>query len=132
MVAGKVTTRRLILSINKAGLKHYESDRYWSYHTPILQVAYNLGHRGIDLSIQPDVIGWRAGKSPQCGISTNYRENISEYGLSMLYINDEPICPSMIWFAERKRYEYKGLLLPYLGSDDEPLILPYGFEVMDD
>ena len=36
-----------------------------------------------------------------------------------------------MWFAGRAKVTVTGLLLPYQGSDGEPLVLPYGVDDMD-
>ena len=122
-------SRADIINANKSGLDN--PDSLWSYHTPVLQVAYELGTRGIDLSTAPDVAGYRYGAVPTHGLSHNYRDDHSERGLSLVAINGQPAVASEIWFCDRKRVRVNGLLLPYKGSDGEPLILPYCVEYLD-
>jgi hypothetical protein len=119
----KNLTRQKILAANEYGIKNPES--FVSYYTPTLQTAYNLGCSGIDLSSMPDVTGYRFGEAPECGLSTNYRDDVSERGLSLAAIGDDKPVGSTMFFAGRGRYEYSGILLPYEGSDGEPLILSY-------
>ena len=47
--------KEAILKANAAGLKHQNTGTYWSYYTPTLQIAYDCGQMGIDLSTCEDV-----------------------------------------------------------------------------
>jgi hypothetical protein len=38
---------------------------------------------------------------------------------------------SSIWFLEREKVKVEGLLLPFTGSDGEPLVIPYCVEDYD-
>lgn len=122
-------SRDLILKANKAGLKNPASLR--SYYTPVLQVAFELGQQGVDLSGQPTVSGWRYGNIPDSGLSYNYRDRKSERGLSLAQLDGEPEVGSSMWFTDRKKIRVTGLLLPYRGSDGEALVLPYGVDCND-
>ena len=121
----KKITREAILKANAAGLKHQNTGTYWSYYTPTLQIAYDCGQMGIDLSTCEDVTAWRHGDPPESYISTNYMDNKSERGLSCMAILGEREVGSAIFFRDRNKVTIKGLLLPYKGSDGEPLILCY-------
>jgi hypothetical protein len=88
------------------------------------------GQNGIDLSSAPTVSGWRYGENVT-GISHNYREDVSEYGLSLAALDGETACGSEVWFAERDIVRCQGVLLPKKGSDGEPLVLPIGGEDLD-
>lgn len=46
------TNRDIYLKVNKEGLDEFNSNKfnYWSYYTPLLQIAYDLGWQGVDLS----------------------------------------------------------------------------------
>ncbi|MDP2652050.1 MAG: hypothetical protein Q8O94_02850 [bacterium] len=123
-----VTSRQEILAANRVGLS---DTAFWSYWTPILNIALDLGREGVDLSSQPDFSGPRYGKAPALGVSTNYADNVSERGLSLSVDSGGEVVGSSIWFLGREKTEYTGLLLPYTGSDGEALILPYGFEIFD-
>lgn len=131
------TTAQHILTANAAGLRHGESGM-WSYYTHILQVAYNLGCRGIDLSKQPVVSGWRYGQIPDSGLSKNYRDDISERGLSLMEADGADtvadwVSAMYIVSGNRPVVHVTGVLLPYTGSDGEPLVLPVGtVEYLDD
>ena len=122
-------SRADILNANKAGLDN--PDSFWSYRTPVLQVAYELGTKGVDLSDAQDVTGYRYGAVPAHGLSHNYRDDRSERGLSLVAINGHKPVASVVWFCDRKRVRVSGLLLPYRGSDGEPLVLPYCVEYLD-
>jgi len=112
-----------ILEANKNGL----NNEMYSYYTPVLNAAKIIGERGIDLSNCPIVTGKRYGKAPESFLSQNYRDNTSELGLSCYY-GDDKIRSE---FLERKEYNYKGLLLPFKGSDGESLILCLDAEYLD-
>jgi len=129
--SAKKLKRDIYLKVNKMGMEHKKTQNYVSFYTPALDVAYELGHKGIDLSKQPDVIGYRYGKHPPTGISQNYRDKMSEKGLSLSNLEGEDEVGSSIFFKDRKKYKYNGLLLPYKGSDGENLILPYDLELWD-
>ena len=120
--------RNEILKANETGMNTSE---YISYHTPVLQIAFDLGQDGIDLKKQPVVTGYRYGKAPESFISFNYREQISEKGLSLAAINGEKEIGSSVWF-NGKKHEYTGILLPRKGSDGENLILAFDTENWDD
>lgn len=120
---GAYISRERILAANKHGLEHPNDEG--SYYTPALEVAKELGRKGIDLKNQPDVTGYRYGKQPDSGLSTNYAEGRSERGLSLANLKGKKPVGSVIWFADRKRVKSTGMLLPYKGSDGEPLILSY-------
>lgn len=122
-------TREAILKANAVGLANRDD---WSffYRTAVLDIACTLGREGIDLSSQPDFTGWRFGKGPDTGISYNYRDDFSERGLSLAVKPDSSEVESVIWFNGDK-YTYTGLLLPFTGSDDEALILPYHVDNFD-
>ena len=116
----QVEMKGKISDINKLGSEN--KDEYLSFHTPVLQIAYDLGQKGIDLSKQPVVTGYRYGKAPNSFISQNYRDQTSEFGLSMAAIEGGKEVGSSVWFSGKK-YKYSGILLPYKGSDGENLIL---------
>jgi len=121
--------RKDILKANRDGMDRLGT--YWSYYTPVLQVAFDLGQRGVDLSLQPDVTGYRYGKMPESGLSYNYSGQKSERGLSLAAIDGQKETGSCVWFADRDTVKVSGLLLPYKGSDGEPLILPFCVENLD-
>lgn len=117
-------TRDQIVRANDQGLRDRDTGDWLSYYTPTLQVAYNLGQAGRDISGQPDVAGYRYGKAPESYISHNHADDRSEHGLSLAAIDGEPEVGSSVWFADRRVYRYTGLLAGR-GSDGEPLILCY-------
>lgn len=123
--------REEILKANTAGLKHRETGNFWSYYTPTLQMAYNLGQKGIYLSEAPVVSGWRVGKAPESYISRNYRDDLSEPGLSLMAIYDHEVnAASALFIDNRKSYTYTGILSG-TGSDGEPCILCFEAENLD-
>lgn len=116
-----------ILAANKYGLKN--PDAFTSYYTPVLHLALMLGQSGVDLNEQPVVSGYRYGNIPQSGISHNYRDNESERGLSMASVegSEEGWLTKMLFEGtSRPTVEAMGILLPFTGSDGEPLIIPFG------
>lgn len=127
------TNRSNILQANQAGLRHSQlSDNpYWSYYTPTLQAAYDLGQSGVDLSGQPDVSGWRYGTVPDTGRSHNYAADSGERGVSLAALDGQQETGSCVWFCDRRKVSVSGILLPMRGSDGEPLVLVYGQEVWD-
>lgn len=132
IIASGKTNRDSILKANEAGLRHKTDDSiWWSYHTPIYNIAYSLGKDGISLKGQSDVTGYRYGKAKDLGISHNYREDRSEKGLSLAFLEGEQEVGSAMFFKDRKLFKYTGILLPYKGSDGEPLILPYGLDDLE-
>jgi hypothetical protein len=124
----QLTTREKILKANRYGLRNQD---YASWHTGIYQVACDLGCDGIDLSQQPDVTAWRRGNLPAGGISINHATGDSERGLSVMAIGDNDAHWSEMFSGDRCRVDVRGMLLPYTGSDDEPLLLAYDIEDMD-
>ena len=128
----KKTNREIYLKVNKEGLNEFNSNKfnYWSYYTSLLQIAYDLGWQGVDLSDKRVVKGWRFGKAPVDGISVNHVTNKCEKGLSLACVEGCKPCGSSMFFLNREKYKYEGLLVA-TGSDDEPVILPFGFDVFD-
>jgi hypothetical protein len=124
---GKMVTKEQILKANKYGLGGGSGD----YYTPILDAAKNLGLDGFDLSNCETVTGYRYGSAPESMLSYNYTDNRMEHGLSLAAINGGKEIGSSVWFCDRDKKEYTGLLLPVKGSDGEPLILCYGAEYLD-
>jgi hypothetical protein len=120
-----------IVNANKAGLKHRGSETIWSYWTPVLQVAYNLGWDGVELTNQV-VSGWRYGAAPAMGISHNFADDTSEKGLALAALDGHVEVGSTIWFSDRKKHSYSGILVPVKGSDGETLILPLHVDNLDD
>ena len=104
---------------------------YSFFRTPALEAAWNAGYNGHDIDFNDIVECFRAGNIPESGISYNYRENESEYGLSVLNVLGEEEIGSAIWFANRETIKIKGIRLPYRGSDGETLILPLNIEQYD-
>jgi hypothetical protein len=126
----RYTTRQDIVEANAVGLRHKDTDTYWSYYTPTLQVAYNLGLAGVDLSDAPDVAGYRYGSAPDSCVSYNHAEARSERGLSLACLDGEQEIGSSVWFADREVIRYTGLLAGR-GSDGEPIILCYQAPYLD-
>lgn len=114
----KVTAEQIIKA-NRYGL----NGGYSSYYTPVLEVAARLGNEGIDLSTQPIVTGRRYGYAPESFLSYNYAENRCERGLSLVALEGQPDMWSAMFLTDRAVVTYSGVLLPFCGSDGEPLIL---------
>ncbi len=117
-----------ILKANRYGLKN--RDAFLIYRTPVLACAQHWGQEGIDLSRAQVVQGWRYGNN-ETGVSQNYADVTSEYGLSLAALEGGDEIGSSIWFCDRPKIHFRGILLPSRGSDGEPLILPVGGENYD-
>lgn len=65
---------------------------------------------------------FRAGELPECGYSQNYREGISEDGVSVYWY---PYATSFAGLTGRPWYRGLGRLIGF-GSDGEPIIEPIG------
>lgn len=127
----KAMTREEIVKANKAGLSHQNNNDVWfCYYTPTLNVAYELGREGVDLSTAPVVSGYRYGAAPESFISFNFAEGRKECGLSLAALDGEKEIGSSVWFADRQVYSYSGILSGK-GSDGEPLILAFEAENLD-
>ena len=126
----RATTEHDIRDANAAGVRHAGTDTYWSYQTPDLQVAYDLGQQGLDLAAAPVVSGWRYGSAPVSGRSRNYMLDRPENGVSLACVDGEPEIGSGMWFAERPRVAVSGVLSGR-GSDGEALIVLIGREYQD-
>lgn len=111
---------------NASGLSHRTTGDVWSYYTPSLQIAYNLGLDGISIQDVQPIVAFRFGKAPDSFISYNYRDNAPEKGLSVY--TQKSIVRSE--FTDRKKYEYAGLPIAK-GGDGETLILAFDAENYD-
>lgn len=127
----KTLSREQVLAANQQGLRDRETGDWLSYYTPTLQVAYNLGQMGRDLSGQPDVAGYRYGKAPEGYVSHNHTADRSEHGLSLAAVDGEREIGSAVWFCGRSTYRYYGMLVER-GSDGEAIILCYQAEDLDE
>lgn len=127
------TNRKLIIDANRYGLAEHkrDNDEWTSWYTPVLQIAYEYGRRGIDLSDCDDVSGYRYGNIPDGGLSINHRDHESERGLSLAAIDGCEENWIVIFLLERPKIKVSGLLLPKTGAEGEPLILAYGLEQYD-
>lgn len=87
--------------------------------------AFNLGFHGYPLKA---VEGWRYGDIPPSGRSTNYREQVTEKGISLMAIDDmpEPSLSAKLYEAfnakGKKKINVGGYFVGF-GSDGEPLII---------
>jgi len=115
-----------ILKANKAGL----AGNFLMYRTPVLQAAFDIGAAGVDLSNAPVVTGYRYGSAPEGFVSYNYLDNKPELGLSLAAMDGQKEIGSAMWFADREKFEYTGILCGK-GSDGEPLILCLQAECWD-
>ena len=115
------------------GIKHGNSETEMAgWYTKVLEAAYSLGRRGIIVDFDNIVTAERYGELPE-GVSYNYRDGFMEDGVSATNIKGEKEVGSSIWFCDREKIEFRGILLPVKGSDGEPLLLPldvwqYDFE----
>lgn len=121
----------ILIEANKAGLRHRKNGNFWLWETPLLAVSYELGLDGVSILNQPIVIGERYGKAPDTYVSMNYRDGIKEMGMSLSNLIEEEEVGSSMWFSDRKKYQYEGILSPEKGSDDEYLLLAFDFENYD-
>lgn len=121
-----MTTEQQYKDANKSGLKHRSTGDFWSYYTPSLQIAYNLGVEGISIQDVEPIIAFRFGKAPESFISFNYRDSTSENGLSVY--TDSSIIRSE--FSDRSKFEYVGLPVGN-GGDGELLILAFDADNLD-
>lgn len=119
-----------IREANEAGKAHAATGVCWSYRTPVLQRAYDMGLSGEDLSSAPVVRGLRFGQAPESGVSTNYRSGRGERGLSLAQESGHAEIGAAVWFAGRQAYEYEGVKVG-TGTDGETLILPLHVENLD-
>jgi hypothetical protein len=111
---------------NRAGLSHRATGDMWSYYTPTLQIAYNLGWAGVSIQDVQPLTAFRFGKAPANFVSYNHRENCTEKGLSV-YTEGSTVRGE---FEGRIRYEYTGLPVA-TGGDGEMLILAFDAENLD-
>jgi len=65
-------------------------------------------------------------------LSYNYRDQVSERGLSLANLEGEDEVGSSMFFKDRGLVQVSGVLLPKTGSDGEPLILPINIVEMQD
>lgn len=126
----KTTTVEMYKVAHSNGKRDAESGELRGYHTAALDVAYDLGYEGKVIDFENIVDCVRAGNVPSGGVSYNYRDQLSEKGLSVLFVEGEPEIASSIWF-DRAEVKVSGIRLPYTGSDGETLILPLEIEQYD-
>lgn len=115
---------------NARGIKESKSGDCTSYYTPALQVAYSLGHEGISIADNQIVTGYRYGEMPWNGISANAQTGGFEKGLSLACIDGGKEIGSSVWFCDREKHTYSGILVGN-GSDGEPVILSFQVENLD-
>ena len=130
----KQITEQMIKNANRNGLEDKANGVEYTtgdYCTPVLSVALKLGWEGIDITECPVVSGYRFGEIPECGISMNWADQRSERGVSLAALDGCKEIGSSIWFCSRKKVNVTGVLLPYKGSDGEPLVLPIGIDCWD-
>ena len=118
-------TEQHIRDAHAAGVKHAGTETIWSYYTTVLQLAYNAGWSGVALG--PVVDCTRYGRLPSSGCSHNYRDDLSEGGVSCVSAGDDTdgSAGAKMFMADRKLVGFRGVLLvDKRGSDGEPLVLP--------
>lgn len=112
------------------GKKHAEECDLCGWYTPFLQASYDLGYEGIEVDFSKVVKAERYGDLPN-GCSYNYADNKKEMGVSASNLVGEKEIGSSLWFTDREKIVFEGILLPIKGSDGEPLLLPLGVEQYD-
>ena len=113
------------------GVNDSKNGEITGWFTPALEAAYDMGYRGIAIDFENVVIAERYGNLPEGGVSFNYSEGKKELGCSASNIKGEKEIGSSMWFADREKIEFSGILLPVTGSDGEPLVLPLEIEQYD-
>lgn len=117
----------------KAGFTIEDIARMESGRDPVQSGFYLAGRR--DYSLPIFATGHRFGEAPKDGRSWNYQTNEYENGVSMAGV-DHPDFKDYFWAdmggvgvpggksnRARPRVDYEGWLLPWRGSDDEPLMV---------
>jgi hypothetical protein len=89
------------------------------------QAAYQVGYAGCDSL--PKVRGWRYGHLPASGRSYNHRDEHVERGVSLMALEtgeETQDAISAVFIAQgREQVWVEGYLLPWRGSDGEPLVI---------
>lgn len=94
------------------------------WQDPAFRAGYRAGQDGLTWE-WPVVEGYRYGDIPTCGHSANTRDECPELGVSLAALDGQP----EIWSfavagaAARRRVHVRGILLPWRGSDGEPLVV---------
>mgnify|MGYP007071573237 CR=1 FL=1 len=125
-----------LLAANKKGLEDSKSldSGLVCYYTKAMDVAYDLGCNGVDLSKIDITESYRYGGVPESGISCNYRDNSWERGLSLAisHKDNSREIGSVIFFRHRDKVAVIGWILDRSGSDGEELMLPItGYDIVD-
>jgi Inorganic Pyrophosphatase len=109
------------------GLSSAEFDRLVDMENgdPVGRSFYESGRLGLEQPVWTR--GSRFGELPKEGVSRNHQSNEPEFGVSMAAA-EHPDFKDYIWAdmgGNRKRpvSHYEGWLLPFKGSDDEPLMV---------
>lgn len=127
------TTLQHIKTAYEAGLRHSDSETYWSYYTGVLQAAYNLGwtKTEIDWTVQACE---RLGYLPVAARSHNYASDTSEVGVSVTDCGDDHDGSrgACMFMGDRPVVKFHGVKIDRRGSDGEPLVLPVDeYEMID-
>lgn len=95
----------------------------WELNIPEFAAGMMVGREGGTWDF-PEVTGWRYGDIPINGKSTNYRDECCERGVSLVQIDGEDETKSFatLGAAGRPKVRVRGYLLPWRGSDGEPLV----------
>lgn len=127
-------TEKQIKKANAMGLKDLANGNWSCWWNKILNVAYELGQDGMDLSDSPVVKAHRWGDVPEDGISKNHAENRAENGCSCAWLDSNPndCYGYMTQASGADCVEVSGVLVKDTGSDGEPLILLVGDGVVFD
>lgn len=121
-------TDKQIKKANAMGISDAKNGFWFCWWDKILNVAYELGQDGVDLSSAPVVDAHRWGAPPIDGISKNHAENRAEKGCSCAYLDSDPddCYGYMTQASGADSVAIRGILVPDTGSDGEPLVLLSG------
>jgi hypothetical protein len=90
-----------------------------------LAVFFDAGFAGAKMPAW--VTGWRLGSVPACGFSYNFRDNVREYGVSMMAVDGSDATPDgtfEMFNKGRARVRVAGWLVTHkTGSDGEPMLV---------
>lgn len=118
-----LVTEQDIRKVHETGKKN--PDKFWSWHTGVLDQAFQLGQEGYELG--PVVNCERFGEPPFSGTSFNYQDQRREKGVSVISADDDSAgsAGANLFMSDREIFSFQGILIEGArGSDGEPLVLP--------